>query len=152
MNAAVQLATGSKPLIEVENLKVHFPIRRGLLRRQVGAVRAVDDVSFDVYEGETLGLVGESGCGKSTTGLAVLKLLEATTGEVRFRGQTVTRSSEQQMRPLRRHMMMVFQDPYSSLNPRMTVGTIIGEPLSVHQMGGPAEREERVQELLRLVG
>ncbi|MBE2237704.1 MAG: ATP-binding cassette domain-containing protein [Caldilineaceae bacterium] len=152
MNAAVQLATGSKPLIEVENLKVHFPIRHGLLRRQVGAVRAVDDVSFNVYEGETLGLVGESGCGKSTTGLAVLNLLEATTGEVRFRGQTVTRSSEQQMRPLRRHMMMVFQDPYSSLNPRMTVGTIIGEPLSVHQMGGPAERAERVQELLRLVG
>ena len=144
--------TGSQPLVEVEHLKVHFPIRRGLLRRQVGAVRAVDDVSFTVYEGETLGLVGESGCGKSTTGLAVLKLLDATAGEVRFRGQPVTRVSEPQMRPLRRHMMMVFQDPYSSLNPRMTVGAIIGEPLSVHQIGAPAEREARVQELLRLVG
>ena len=143
---------GSQPLVEVEHLKVHFPIRRGLLRRQVGAVRAVDDVSFNVYAGETLGLVGESGCGKSTTGLAVLKLLDATAGEVRFRGQPLTRITEPQMRPLRRHMMMVFQDPYSSLNPRMTVGAIIGEPLSVHQIGAPAERAERVQELLRLVG
>ena len=130
----------SKTLVEVKNLKVHFPIRRGLLRKQVGAVRAVDDISFEVYEGETLGLVGESGCGKSTTGLAVLKLLEATAGEVRFRGQDVTHLSEAQMRPLRRHMMMVFQDPYSSLNPRMTVGNIIGEPLGVHRVGTPAER------------
>ncbi len=142
----------SKTLVEVKNLKVHFPIRRGLLRKQVGAVRAVDDISFDVYEGETLGLVGESGCGKSTTGLAVLKLLEATAGEVRFRGQDLTHLSEAQMRPLRRHMMMVFQDPYSSLNPRMTVGNIIGEPLGVHAVGAAAERAERVQELLRLVG
>ena len=106
---------GAQALVEVEHLKVHFPIRRGLLRRQVGAVRAVDDVSFNVYAGETLGLVGESGCGKSTTGLAVLKLLDATAGEVRFRGQPVTHITEPQMRPLRRHMMMVFQDPYSFL-------------------------------------
>ncbi len=152
MSVALQANASSQTLIEVNNLKVHFPIRRGLLRRQVGAVRAVDDVSFDVYDGETLGLVGESGCGKSTTGLAVLNLLQATAGQVRFRGQEVTHLPEAQMRPLRRHMMMVFQDPYSSLNPRMTVGAIIGEPLGVHGIGSQAEREARVQELLRVVG
>lgn len=152
MNNADPATPLPKPLVEVEHLKVHFPIRRGLLRRQVGAVRAVDDVSFAVYEGETLGLVGESGCGKSTTGLAILKLLEVTAGHVRFRGEDVTQRSEAEMRPLRRHMMMVFQDPYSSLNPRMTVGAIIGEPLAVHRIGEVVEREARVQELLRLVG
>ncbi len=152
MSVALQATANPKTLIEVNNLKVHFPIRRGLLRRQVGAVRAVDDVSFDVYDGETLGLVGESGCGKSTTGLAVLNLLHATAGQVRFRGQEVTHLPEAQMRPLRRHMMMVFQDPYSSLNPRMTIGAIIGEPLGVHGIGSQAEREARVQELLRVVG
>jgi oligopeptide transport system ATP-binding protein len=152
MSSANGTTTSSRSLVEVKNLKVHFPIRRGLMRRQVGAVRAVDDVSFDVYEGETLGLVGESGCGKSTTGLALLKLQAATAGQVRFRGQEVTTLSEKEMRALRRHMMMVFQDPYSSLNPRMTVGSIIGEPLSVFQIGSPAERADRVQELLRLVG
>ena len=144
--------TTPKTLIEVSHLKVHFPIRRGLLRQQVGAVRAVDDVNFEVFEGETLGMVGESGCGKSTTGLAVLKLLEATEGSILFRGQEVTQLSEAQMRPLRRHMMMVFQDPYSSLNPRMTVGNIISEPLGVHKVGTANERAARVQELLRLVG
>ena len=152
MSNATLAAPSPKPLVEVEQLKVHFPIRRGLLRRQVGAVRAVDDVSFTVYEGETLGLVGESGCGKSTTGLAILKLWDATAGQVRFRGEELTRRSEAAMRPLRRHMMMVFQDPYSSLNPRMTVGAIIGEPLGVHRIGGAEDRAERVQELLRLVG
>ena len=152
MSGVHQATASPNTLIEVNNLKVHFPIRRGLLRRQVGAVRAVDDVSFDVYDGETLGLVGESGCGKSTTGLAVLNLLQATAGQVRFRGQEVTHLPEAQMRPLRRHMMMVFQDPYSSLNPRMTVGAIIGEPLGVHGIGSQAEREARVQELLRVVG
>jgi oligopeptide/dipeptide ABC transporter ATP-binding protein len=152
MNNADPATPLPKPLVEVEHLKVHFPIRRGLLRRQVGAVRAVDDVSFAVYEGETLGLVGESGCGKSTTGLAILNLLEVTAGHVRFRGEDVTQRSEAEMRPLRRHMMMVFQDPYSSLNPRMTVGAIIGEPLAVHRIGEVVEREARVQELLRLVG
>jgi oligopeptide transport system ATP-binding protein len=152
MSSANGAAASPRTLVEVRDLKVHFPIRRGLLRRQVGAVRAVDSVSFDVYEGETLGLVGESGCGKSTTGLALLKLLDATAGNVRFRGQEITTLPESQMRLLRRHMMMVFQDPYSSLNPRMTVGAIVGEPLSVHQIGTPAEREARVQELLRVVG
>ncbi len=152
MSIANGSASSPQALVEVRELKVHFPIRRGLLRRQVGAVRAVDNVSFDVYEGETLGLVGESGCGKSTTGLALLKLQKATTGNVRFRGQEVTTLPEQQMRTLRRHMMMVFQDPYSSLNPRMTVGAIVGEPLSVHRIGAPAERDARVQELLHMVG
>lgn len=152
MSSANGAGAFPRTLVEVRDLMVHFPIRRGLLRRQVGAVRAVDNVSFDVYEGETLGLVGESGCGKSTTGLALLKLLNATAGNVRFRGQEVTKLPEQQMRSMRRHMMMVFQDPYSSLNPRMTVGAIVGEPLGVHQIGSPAEREARVQELLRLVG
>ncbi|HNS02318.1 MAG TPA: ATP-binding cassette domain-containing protein [Anaerolineae bacterium] len=152
MSIANGAASPSTTLVEVRNLKVHFPIRRGLLRRQVGAVRAVDDVSFDVYQGETLGLVGESGCGKSTTGLAMLKLQAATAGSVLFRGQEVTTLPEGQMRQLRRHMMMVFQDPYSSLNPRMTVGSIIGEPLSVHQIGEPSQRPARVKELLRMVG
>ena len=141
-----------QPLLEVQDLQVHFPIRRGLLRRQVGAVRAVDGVSFGVREGETLGVVGESGCGKSTTGLAVLHLLSITGGHVRFRGQELTHLGEKQMRPLRRDMMMIFQDPYSSLNPRMTVGSIVGEPLGVHAPASAAERSARVAELLQLVG
>jgi oligopeptide/dipeptide ABC transporter ATP-binding protein len=140
------------PLIQVDDLHVHFPIRRGLLRKQVGAVKAVDGVTFEVRQGETLGLVGESGCGKSTTGLAVLNLLRATSGAVRFRGQQISNLNESQMRPLRRHMMMIFQDPYSSLNPRLTVGAIVAEPLGVYKVGTAAERQERVVELLRLVG
>ena len=152
MNASA----AEQPLLQVDNLQVHFPIRRGLLRRQVGAVRAVDGVSFSVREGETLGVVGESGCGKSTTGLAVLHLLPITGGQVFFHGQELTHLGENEMRPLRRHMMMIFQDPYSSLNPRMTVGSIIGEPLGVHPVGAeggkPAARSERVAELMHLVG
>lgn len=139
-------------LVHVEDLFVHFPIKRGLLQRQVGAVKAVDGVSFDIYKGETLGLVGESGCGKSTTGLAILKLLSITSGAVQFEGKDISALNELQMRKMRRHMMMIFQDPYSSLNPRMTVGSIISEPLNVHQIGTPAERGERVQQLLHLVG
>ena len=140
------------PLIEVENLSVHFPIRRGLLKRQVGAVRAVDGVSFSVKRGETLGLVGESGCGKSTTGLAMLRLLEATSGAIRFDGVDLSTFAGESLRKARRDMQMVFQDPYSSLNPRMTVGSIIIEPLNVHGVGVPAERRARVQELMQLVG
>jgi oligopeptide/dipeptide ABC transporter ATP-binding protein len=139
-------------LLQVRDLKVHFPIRRGLLRRQVGAVRAVDGVSFDVYQGETLGLVGESGCGKSTTGLAILRLLQLTEGHIQFQGHDLATLDEREMRLMRRHMQMVFQDPYSSLNPRMTVGSIVGEPLNVHRIGDPRERADRVQELLKLVG
>jgi oligopeptide transport system ATP-binding protein len=139
-------------LIEIKDLQVYFPIYRGLLRRQIGAVQAVDGVSFKIFPGETLGVVGESGCGKSTTGLAVLHLLRVTAGQVLFEGKDLTQLNEAQMRPLRRQMMMIFQDPYSSLNPRMTVGSIIGEPLGVHKVGDPRERAERVQELLKLVG
>ena len=140
------------PLMEVRDLHVHFPIRRGLLRRQTGTVRAVDGVSFDLHRGETLGLVGESGCGKSTTGLAMLRLLDPTAGRVLFEGRDVASLGERELRASRRHMQMVFQDPYSSLNPRMTVGSIIVEPLAVHRIGTPAERRDRVAELMRLVG
>lgn len=139
-------------LVQVSDLKVHFPIRKGLLRRQVGAVRAVDGVSFDIFKGETLGLVGESGCGKSTTGLAILRLLNMTSGKVMFDNQDISTLPESQMRAMRRHMMMIFQDPYSSLNPRMTVNSIIIEPLNVFQIGTPAQRAERVRELMDLVG
>lgn len=144
--------TQNPVLVRVTDLKVHFPILRGLLRRQVGAIKAVDGVSFDIFQGETLGLVGESGCGKSTTGLAILQLQAPTSGQITFNGQDLTGLNEAHIRKMRRQMMMIFQDPYSSLNPRMTVGSIIGEPLSVHQIGTPQERTDRVQELLRLVG
>ncbi len=143
---------GSEALIQVRDLKVHFPIRRGLLKRQVGAVRAVDGVSFDVRRGETLGLVGESGCGKSTTGLAMLRLLDVTSGSIIFKDHDLASLDQTELRESRRHMQMVFQDPYSSLNPRMTVGSIIIEPLNVHKIGAPGERRERTQELMKLVG
>ena len=139
-------------LVQVKGLKVHFPIRRGLLKRQVGAVQAVDGVSFNVYRGETLGLVGESGCGKSTTGLAMLRLLEITSGQILFNDSDLSTIDQNALRKTRKHMQMVFQDPYSSLNPRMTVGSIIVEPLNVHKVGVPAERRDRVQELMQLVG
>jgi oligopeptide/dipeptide ABC transporter ATP-binding protein len=142
----------SDVLIRVEDLAVHFPVRRGVLRRQVGAVRAVDGISFEIREGETLGLVGESGSGKSTTGRALLRLVEATAGTVTFRGQDVTALEGEALRAVRRHMQMVFQDPFASLNPRHTVGRIIREPLDVHAIGAPGERKERVHELLGLVG
>jgi oligopeptide transport system ATP-binding protein len=144
--------TQVQSLVQVRDLKIHFPIYRGLVRRRVGAVQAVDGVSFDIYKGETLGLVGESGCGKSTTGLAVLQLLQLTAGTILFDNQDLTKLNAKQMRQARRHMQMIFQDPYSSLNPRMTVGQIIGEPLNVHKIGTQSERKDRVQELLRTVG
>ncbi len=145
-------AIDRQALVEVRDLKVHFPIRRGLLQRQVGAVQAVDGVSFNVYRGETLGLVGESGCGKSTTGLAMLRLLDITSGQILFDDRDLSSLDRNALRLSRKHMQMVFQDPYSSLNPRMTVGSIIIEPLNVHQLGVRGERRERVQELMRLVG
>jgi len=146
------VAAASDLLVQVRDLQVHFPIRRGLLKRQVGAVRAVDGVSFDLHRGETLGLVGESGCGKSTTGLAVLRLLELTAGRILFEDRDLALLDERALRGLRLHMQMVFQDPYSSLNPRMTVGSIVIEPLNVHKLGTPAERRERTQQLMHLVG
>lgn len=145
-------AQSTEKLLEVQDLKVHFPIYKGMLRKQVGAVKAVDGVSFDLRRGETLGLVGESGCGKSTTGLAILRLLEATSGKVLFQNHDLLDVNPKAMRKLRQNMQMVFQDPYSSLNPRMTVGSIIIEPLNVHRMGTAPERRERTQELMQLVG
>lgn len=141
-------------LVRVENLKKYFPITRGIIfQRQVGAIKAVDGISFDVYRGETLGLVGESGCGKSTTGRTVLQLYRPTAGNVYFEGENLVEMKGEQLRRQRRKMQMIFQDPYASLNPRMTVGSIVGEPLEVHGIITSAkERQERVQELLKLVG
>jgi peptide/nickel transport system ATP-binding protein/oligopeptide transport system ATP-binding protein len=143
----------SDDLLVVEDLKKHFPVTRGIVfQRQIGAVKAVDGVSFTVRRGETLGVVGESGCGKSTMARCVLKLLEPSGGRVVFDGRDITRYSRMQMRPVRREMMMIFQDPYASLNPRKRVGFIVAEALEVHKLGTAAEVKRRVQELLEVVG
>jgi len=140
-------------LIKVENLTKHFPITRGIvIQRQVGAVQAVDNVSFTIKKGETLGLVGESGCGKSTVGRTILQLYPATSGKVFFKDKELTSMKGESLRTLRRDMQIIFQDPYASLNPRMSVGSIIAEPLEVHNIGNVKERKERVRDLLRLVG
>jgi oligopeptide transport system ATP-binding protein len=147
------MSTNDK-LVRVEHLTKHFPIMRGVLfQKQVGAVQAVDDVTFDIYRGETLGLVGESGCGKSTTGRTLIQLLRPTSGKVYFRDEDLTAAKGETLRHMRRYMQFIFQDPYASLNPRMTVGDIIGEPLEIFEVGGTkAERQEKVGELLRVVG
>ncbi|OAN45253.1 peptide ABC transporter substrate-binding protein [Chloroflexus islandicus] len=139
-------------LLEVRNLKKYFPIKGGFLRRTIAEVRAVDDVSFTVKRGETLGLVGESGCGKTTTGRTVLRLERATAGEVIFEGQDVMRASGRTMKALRRDMQIIFQDPYASLDPRITIGESVAEGLVIHGIGTPAERRERVREVLAKVG
>lgn len=139
-------------LLRVEDLKKHFPIMKGVIRRKVGDVKAVDGVTFDIYRGETLGLVGESGSGKSTTGRVILQLDPATSGSVEFEGQELTELSSEQVRKIRPRMQMVFQDPHASLNPRMTVASIIGEPLKEHSSGPRGERATRIDELLKLVG
>ena len=141
-----------RKLVEVKNLKMYFPIRTGLLRRQTGDVKAVDDVSFDIYEGETLGLVGESGCGKSTCGRAVLRLYEPTSGSIKLDGAEIATAPFEKLRRLRPKMQMVFQDPQASLNPRMTVAGIIGEPLLEHADLNAAARLERIYELMDAVG
>ncbi|WP_027963073.1 ABC transporter ATP-binding protein [Halalkalibacillus halophilus] len=142
----------TKPILEVNNLKKYFEIKGGVFGKTVAEVKAVDDVSFTVNEGEILGIVGESGCGKSTTGKAILRLLEPTEGEVKFEDQDITKLGPEEMRKLRRHMQIIFQDPYASLNPRHTVEKIVGEPLLVHGMTSAKERKDRVQELLEVVG
>jgi peptide/nickel transport system ATP-binding protein len=140
-------------LVEVENLRVWFPIKSGiLLDRHIGDIKAVDDVSLSIKRGETLGLVGESGCGKSTVGRTILRLYEPTDGRVIFDGQDITELSQKDLRPLRRRMQMVFQDPYASLNPRHSVGRIVGEPLRVHGISGKKDTARRVRELLEVVG
>ncbi|MFN8441001.1 MAG: dipeptide ABC transporter ATP-binding protein [Caldilineaceae bacterium] len=142
-----------KELLKISDLKMHFPIMRGIVfQRQVGAIKAVDGLDFSMVKGETLGLVGESGCGKSTTGRAILQLYRPTDGHVLFEGQDLTQTKGEDLRKMRRRMQMIFQDPYASLNPRMTVGSIISEPLEVHGIGSSRkERQERVQDLLKRV-
>ena len=141
-----------RAICEVRGLEKHFPIYRGVLRKQVGAVRAVDGVTFDILDGETLGLVGESGSGKSTTGRAILQLVKPTAGRVTFRGNELTTMAPEALRRTRRQMQMIFQDPEASLNPRIKVGACIREPMDVHEIGSRASRAERVRELLHLVG
>ncbi len=145
------MTTANNVILHVDNLVMHFPIYRGVIQRRVGEVRAVDGVSFDVQRGETLGLVGESGCGKSTTGRAILQLYKPTAGSVHFDGVDLVRLKGEHMRQMRRKIQMIFQDPYASLNPRMTVGDIIGEPLMVHNVATGREIQERVFHLLELV-
>jgi oligopeptide transport system ATP-binding protein len=145
------MSANNDVLLHVENLVMHFPIYRGVIQRKVGAVHAVDGVSFDVQRGETLGLVGESGCGKTTTGRTILQLYKPTSGHVYFNGTDLVALKREEMRCMRREMQMIFQDPYASLNPRMTVGDIIAEPLVVHNVASGKEIQERVEQLLGLV-
>ena len=146
------ISGAAEPLLSVRGLTMHFPIYRGIFRRRVGAVKAVDDVSFDIAAGETLGLVGESGCGKTTAGRAILRLYDPTSGEVALEGRDIARLEGGALRALRPKMQMIFQDPQASLNPRMTVGSIIAEPLDEHAKLSRAERRKRVLELMDAVG
>ena len=146
------MSVDQPPLIEVKNLTKHFPAGAGLFATGQNSVKAVDDVSFSIMPGETFGLVGESGCGKSTTGRCILRLIEPTSGEVRFEGRDLLGLGTKDLRRLRRELQIIFQDPYSSLNPRMRVGEIIEEPLAIHRIGDRRARRERVAELLRVVG
>jgi oligopeptide transport system ATP-binding protein len=145
------MSTNNDALVHIDDLVMHFPIYRGVIRRQVGAVHAVDGVSFDIKRGETLGLVGESGCGKSTTGRTILQLYRPTSGKVIFDGVDLVATKGEDLRKMRRKMQMIFQDPYASLNPRMTVADIVGEPLMVHNVANAREIKERVDHLLELV-
>src|SRR4051812_4979371 len=142
----------ASPILEVRDLKKYFPIQRGLFSRTVGHVKALDGISFDVHAGEVLGLVGESGCGKTTAGRCILQLIQPTSGSVKFEGQEIVGLPRREMRPLRRRMQIVFQDPYSSLNPRLTVGSILREAITTHNLARGAAVNDRVAALLTLVG
>jgi len=144
--------TQAPALLEVTDLKKHYPVRAGILRRAVGTVYAVDGVSFKLGAGETLGLVGESGCGKSTVARSILRLVEPTSGSIRLNGRDITRLRKAELRPNRRSMQIIFQDPFASLNPRMTAGDIVGEPLTVHALATGNKKRERVAELFEQVG
>jgi oligopeptide transport system ATP-binding protein len=152
MSLTAETARPSDVLLKVENLKMHFPIFRGVFRRQVGEIKAVDGVSFDVIRGETLGLVGESGCGKSTVGRTILQLYRPTAGSVWLDGEDLSKIHGKALRQRRRKMQMIFQDPYASLNPRMTIGEIVGEPLEVHDIVRGKEKSDRIAYLLQVVG
>jgi oligopeptide transport system ATP-binding protein len=147
-----KVMTEKEILLSVQNIKMHFPIKGGLFGRTVGHVKAVDGVSFDIFKGETLGLVGESGCGKSTTGRALLRLLEATSGNVKFDGRDIYQLNQDELRSARREMQLIFQDPFSSLNPRLSVGETLDRVLKIHGLGTKGEREKRIKEILELVG
>jgi len=149
---ATTTQANGEALVSVRNLRKEFPIKKGIFSRQVGAVKAVNDVSFDVARGETLGVVGESGCGKTTTGRAILRLIEPSSGEIRFEGRDVRAMGTSELRALRREMQIIFQDPVSSLNPRMTVGAIIREGLTIHKLAEGAQADTRVRQLLQEVG
>jgi oligopeptide transport system ATP-binding protein len=141
-----------EPILEIKHLKKYFPVKGGFWSKTIGYVHAVDDVSFYLYKGETLGLVGESGCGKSTTGRLILKLLQPTAGKILFEGRDISRLDRQRLKSLRRELQLIFQDPYASLNPRMTVGSIVGEAFIIHNVGNGREVEDRTAALLRKVG
>ena len=142
----------AEPLLRVRNLKKYFPIRRGVLSRVAAHVKAVDDISFDINRGETFGLVGESGCGKTTAGRAILRLIEPDSGTIRFDGADLRSMSRQELRRTRRDMQIIFQDPYASLNPRMTIRAIVGEPFAIHGIASGSEKDDRMAKLLRTVG
>jgi oligopeptide transport system ATP-binding protein len=148
----VSTENGQQALIRIEELKKYFPITRGVFQRHVGDVKAVDGVSFKIYKGETLGLVGESGCGKSTTGRTILQLYRPTAGKIFMEDTNLAELKGSSLQHMRRRMQMIFQDPYASLNPRMTVGSIVGEPLEIYKMARGKEKKQRVEELLQLVG
>ena len=152
MGQAMLEPAARPPVLEVTDLKKHFPIKKGILRRTTGYVYAVDGVTLRVRAGETLGLVGESGCGKSTVGRAILRLIEPTAGSIKLNGRDITHLDKAELRPFRRKMQIIFQDPFSSLDPRMSAGSIVGEPLRVHGIGNRKERRARVADIFRRVG
>jgi oligopeptide/dipeptide ABC transporter ATP-binding protein len=145
-------ASNNKPIVEVKNLKMYFPITRGLFRRKIADVKAVDDISFIIKQNETLGLVGESGCGKTTTGRCILRLYNPTSGNIFFNGTDISRMPERKLKELRRNMGAIFQDPFGSLNPRQSAGSIVGDPLKVHNIAGGKDLREKVAGLFKLVG